>query len=188
MSRFLLAFIIISGIAVPQVQAQRYLPGMRGLQVIAGAVNGLNPKKGFHAGVAYSTYTKRADRWVFGIEYIEKRHSYKDMHIPQSQFTADAGYFLKFLSDRRKMFFVSVGASAVVGYETVNRNDRMLPDGATVNNGDAFLYGGAFTIEWEIYLTDRFVLLTNIRERLLMGSSVGKLNTQFGIGLKIIIN
>jgi hypothetical protein len=31
-------------------------------------------------------------------------------------------------------------------------------------------------------------LMANIRERLLSGSAVGKLNTQFGIGLKYIIN
>jgi len=40
----------------------------------------------------------------------------------------------------------------------------------------------------ETYLTDRLVLLTNARERFLMGSPVGKLNTQIGIGIKIIIN
>jgi hypothetical protein len=61
-------------------------------------------------------------------------------------------------------------------------------DGATINNKDAFLYGGALTLEAETYLTDRIILLVNVRERLLAGSSVGKLNTQFGLGLKFIIN
>jgi hypothetical protein len=161
---------------------------MRGLQVAAGAVNGLNPQTGFHVGMALSTYTKRADRWVFGVEYLEKRHLYKDLHIPQSQFTVDAGYYLKFLSDPRKTFFASVGASAMAGYETVNWNEKLLQDGATVGISDAFLYGGAITLELETYLTDRIVLLNNIRERFLMGSPVGKFNTQFGIGIKIIIN
>jgi hypothetical protein len=188
MSRFILALIVISGIAVPKVQAQRYLPGMRGLQCTAGTVNGFKPEEGFQAGVAFSVYTKRADRWVFGVEYLEKRHPYSDMFIPQLQFTLDAGYFLKFLSDRRKMFFISVGASAVAGYEIIYRGQKLLPDGATINNADAFLYGGAITLELETYLMDRIVLLVNVRERVLMGSSAGKLNTLFGIGLKIIIN
>jgi hypothetical protein len=182
-------FIIISlCIAVPELPAQRYLPGMRGLQVTAGTVNGLNPENSFHAGAAFSQYTKRAGRWVFGVEYLEKRHPYRNIRIPQSQFTADAGYYLKFLSDRRKTFFLSLGASAMAGYETVNRNSKLLSDGATINNRDVFLYGGALTLEAEIYLSDRIVLLVNVRERLLTGSSAGKFNTQPGIGIKYIIN
>jgi hypothetical protein len=182
-------FILISlSIAVPELPAQRYLPGMRGLQVTAGTVNGLNPENRFHAGAAFSQYTKRADRWVFGVEYLEKRHPYRNIRIPQSQFTADAGYYLKFLSGPRKIFFLSLGASAMAGYETVNWNSRLLADGATVNHGDAFLYGGALTLETEIYLSDRIVLLVNVRERLLVGSSTGKFGTQPGIGIKYIFN
>jgi hypothetical protein len=189
MKKALLFIIITLCTTVPELPAQRYLPGMRGLQLTAGTVNGLNPETGFHAGAAFSQYTKRADRWVFGVEYLEKHHPYRNIQIPQSQFTADAGYYLKFLSDRRKTFFLSLGASAIGGYETVNRNDKLLPDGATVlNNAGAFLYGGALTLEAEIYFSDRIVLLVNIRERLLTGSSAGKFNTQPGIGIKYIIN
>jgi hypothetical protein len=39
-------------------------------------------------------------------------------------FTVDAGYYLKFLSDWRKTFFLSLGASGVARYETINWNDR----------------------------------------------------------------
>ncbi|KAA6336103.1 hypothetical protein EZS27_015730, partial [termite gut metagenome] len=46
----------------------------------------------------------------------------------------------------------------------------------------------ALTLEAEVYLTDRVVLLANVRERLLAGSSVGKFNTQVAIGIKFIIN
>jgi hypothetical protein len=185
MKKAILFIIIAMCIAVPDfVSAQRYLPGMRGIQVTAG----LAVKDGFHSGIAFSTYTKRADRWVFGAEYLEKRHPYKEITIPQSQFTVDAGYYLKFLSDWRKTFFLSVGASAMAGYETVNWNNKLLSDGATINNADAFLYGGALTLELETYLSDRVVLLVNIRERLLAGSSVGKFQTQAGLGIKFIIN
>jgi len=172
----------------PNLSAQRYLPGMRGMQLTTGGVNALNLKKGYHWGVAFSQYTKRADRWMFGAEYLEKRHMYKDLSIPQSQFTIEAGYYLKFLSDSRKTFFASIGASGVAGYETINWNEKVLFDGATIRNKDAFLLGGALTLEMEIYLTDRFVLLASVRERILSGSSVGKLNTQFGIGIKVIVN
>jgi hypothetical protein len=63
-----------------------------------------------------------------------------------------------------------------------------LPDGATINNKDAFLYGGAITLETEIFVTDWLVLLANIRERTLAGSSVGLFNTQLGLGLRLIFS
>jgi hypothetical protein len=175
------------------VSAQRYLPGMRGIQFTAGTVNGLNVNAAsedfaFHAGVAMSTYNRRTDRWLIGMEYLEKRHIYSEKGIPQAQFTMEAGYYLKLFSDWRKMFFVSLGASALSGYETVNWDNKLLPDGATIDNKDSFLYGGALTLEMETYLSDRIVFLVNVRERLLGGSSVGNLNTQFGLGLKFIIN
>jgi hypothetical protein len=176
-----------------QAQAQRYLPGQKGLQFTAGTVNGfnLNPQSSdfaFHAGAAFSSYTKNGNRWVFGGEYLEKRYTYKDLSLPQTQFTAEAGYYLKFLSDGSKTIFFSLGLSAMAGYETVNWDKKQLSDGATINNKDGFLYGGALTLETEIYLSDWLVLLVNVRERLLGGSSVGLLNTQPGIGLKFILN
>jgi hypothetical protein len=186
--------IIVLRIAVPDfASAQRYLPGMRGIQFTAGTVNGLNfnvagEDFAFHAGVAMSACTRRADRWMIGMEYLEKRHIYNEKGIPQAQFSMEAGYYLKLFSDRRKIFSVSLGASALAGYETVNWNEKLLPDGATINNGDAFLYGGALTLEIENYLSDRTVFLVNVRERCLRGSSVGSFNTQFGLGIKIIIN
>jgi len=193
MKRILLLFIIICLIAVPEMSAQRTLAGQRGLQVTAGTVNGLNlntnsPDFAYHAELAFSQYVKNANKWVFGAQYLEKDYPYKSIRIPQSQFTVDGGYYLNFLSDAHKIFFMSVGASVVSGYETVNWNNKLLFDGATINNKDNFLYGGALTIEAEAYLTNRLVLVANARERYLEGSSIGKLNTLFSLGFKFIIN
>ena len=127
-------------------------------------------------------------RQVLGGEYLEKRYNYKDIKIPVQQFTAEGGYYLNFLSDRRKTFFLSLGLSALAGYETSNRDKKILPDGSTLLDKDCFVYGGALTLELEAYLTDRVVLLLNARERTLFGSDIGKFHTQVGVGVKFIIN
>jgi hypothetical protein len=176
-----------------QAQAQRYLPGQHGIQITAGTVNGLSLDEryehfGAHAGAAFSTYTKNGNRWVFGGEFLGKCHRYKSWCNPQMQFTADGGYYINVLSDRSKTIFCSAGLSALAGYETIRHNKKPLPDGATINNKDAFLYGGAITLETEVFITDWLVFLANIRERALAGSSVGLFNTQFGLGIKFIIN
>ena len=137
---------------------------------------------------AYSVYTKNANRWVIGGEYLHKKYDYKDMQIPVEQFTAEGGYYLKFLSDRRKTFFLSLGLSALAGYEVSNKSEKLLPDGSTLLDKDCFIYGGALTLELEAYLTDRVALLLNARERALFGSDIGKFHSQVSLGLKFIIN
>ncbi len=43
----------------------------------------------------------------------------------------------------------------------------MLYDGSKLLAKDAFIYGGAITLELETYVTDRIVLLASVRERAL---------------------
>ena len=125
-----------------RAHAQRCLPGMKGLQVTGGMADGVhwNSKSDFayYFGAALSTYTKNGNRWVIGGEYLEKHYPYKDLQIPVSQFTGEGGYYLNFLSDRKKTFFLSLGLSALAGYETSNWGDKLLPDGSTLTDKDGF--------------------------------------------------
>ena len=182
----------LSLLVVQQASAQRYLPGQKGIQVTGGFVDGftLDEKDGqaFYGGIALSTYTKNGNRWVFGGEYLQKSYEYKDMLIPLSQITAEGGYYVNFLSDRSQTLFFSVGISGMAGYETINWGEQLLFDGATITSEDNFLYGGAISFEVEIFLSDRFALLMNARERVLFGSDITKFHTQIGLGVKVIIN
>ena len=167
-------FIIVAAMLVlfgGQANAQRCLPGMRGIELRGGFTDGFGKPVDFYTGIAMSTYTKHANRWVVGAEYLQKSYGYRNMQIPRAQFTLEGGYFLKFLSDPSKTFFLSIGGSALAGYETVNWGDKQLPDGSLLTTKDAFIYGGAVTLELESYITDRIVLLASIRERCLWGSS-----------------
>ena len=187
MKKYLFMVVALLALSV-QAHAQRYLPGMRGVEFRGGFVDGIQKPLNYYLGVGLSTYTKNGNRWVFGAEYLNKQYTYKNMYVPKAQFTAEGGYYLKFLSDHSKIFFLSIGGSALAGYETSRWGDKLLPDGATLLNKDAFIYGGAITLEFETYLTDRMVLLMNVRERALFGSSIGTFHTQVGIGMKFIIN
>lgn len=186
-------FMIIASLALftGQAHAQRCLPKMQGIEVKANMADGFNPggnDGGYSLGAALSTYTKGGNKWVFGGEYLLKNQPYKEKKIPVAQFTAEGGYYLKVLSDARKMLFVYAGASALAGYETVNWGDKVLPDGALLRDKDAFIYGGALTLDVEFYVADRIALLANLRERCLWGNSTGHFHTQFGLGVKFIIN
>ena len=109
-------------------------------------------------------------------------------YIPAAQFTAEGGYYYNFLSDAKKVVFFYAGASALAGYETVNWGGKTLYDGARLNNKDAFVYGCAATLEMELYLVDFIALTASLRERFLWGGSMGVCHTEYGIGVKFIIN
>lgn len=190
MRRAIYMFIAVVSLALfsGQAYAQRCLPGMTGVELRGGFANGSKSPLNYYTGFAVSGYTKKANRWVAGAEYLLKNYEYRTISVPRAQFTAEGGYYLKFLSDPSKTVFLSIGGSALIGYEAVNWGDRMLPDGSRLLAGDAFIYGGALTLELETYITDRIVLLANVRERALWGSSLGVFTTQFGLGVKIIIN
>ena len=178
--------IIISSLALftGQAHAQRCLPKMQGIEVKANMADGFNlggNDGGYSLGAAISTYTKGGNKWVFGGEYLLKNQPYKEKKIPVAQFTAEGGYYLKVLSDARKMLFVYAGASALAGYETVNWGDKVLHDGAMLHDKDAFIYGGALTIDVEFYVADRIALLANLRERCLWGNSTGHFHTQLSL-------
>ena len=86
------------------------------------------------------------------------------------------------------MVFLYAGVSALAGYETVNWGKKTLYDGARLNNGDAFVYGCAATLDMEVYLADFIALTASLRERFLWGGSMGVCHTEYGIGVKFIIN
>ena len=185
--------IIIASLALfaGQAHAQRCLPGMQGIEVRANLSDGFKfggDDGGYSFGAALSTYTKKGNKWVFGSEYLMKDNPYKETKIPVAQFTAEGGYYFKVLSDARKIVFLYAGASALAGYETVNWGDRTLFDGSTLRDRDAFVYGGALTLDMEIYVADRIALLVNLRERCLLGGDTRKFHTQWGAGIKFVIN
>ena len=140
---------------------------MRGIGLKAG----LNEQDGYMLGATLSSYAKGGNKWVYGVEYLQTNHGYRNTTIPVAQFTAEGGFYYNFLSDAKKVVFFYAGASALAGYETVNWGEKTLYDGARLNNRDAFVYGCAATLEMELYLADFIALTASLRERFLWGGS-----------------
>jgi hypothetical protein len=179
-------------VLIDKTHAQRALPGMQGLQITGGMVDGIYSKdnsneSGYYFGVAMATYSKNANKWVFGAEYLRRNYPYEDGRIPVEQFTGEGGFYYNFLSSPGKAICFSIGASALAGYETINRGVKLFDDGSTLQNEDGFVYGGALTLEMESYITDRVVLLLHARKRALFGSSNSRFQFQVGTGIKIMI-
>ena len=108
---------LLSVLLAGRAEAQRCLPKMRGIGLKAG----LNEADGYVLGATLSSYAKGGDKWVYGVEYLRTNHDYRSTTIPAAQFTAEGGFYYNFLSDAKKTVFLYAGASALAGYETVNR-------------------------------------------------------------------
>lgn len=192
MKRFLFLLVASLTLFTGTAHAQRALPRMRSIELRGGMVDGFctsaSTDAGYYFGVAMSRYAKHADKWVFGVEYLSRYYPYKAGRIPMAQFTVEGGYHYRFFADPSHTFLFYIGGSAMTGYETVNWGDKRLYDGATIRNRDRFLYGGAVTLEVDAYLTDRIILSLSGRERVLWGTTTGHFHTQYGIGVKFIIN
>ena len=164
-ARVIILVALLSVLSMGRAEAQRCLPKMQGIELRAG----LNEADGYVLGAALSSYAKGGDKWVYGVEYLQTNHGYRSTTIPAAQFTAEGGYYYNFLSDAKKVVFFYV-------------------DGARLNNKDAFVYGCAATLEMELYLADFIALTASLRERFLWGGSMGVCHTEYGIGVKFIIN
>ncbi len=173
--------------------AQRNLPGMSAVEVRADMVNGFytgNSRNcGYNLGIFYSVIKgNNANTWSFGGEYLQTYKPYGEKgRIPVAQFTGEVGYNLHLLSDYSQTFHIYGGVSALGGYETVNWGKSVLSDGSTLHDGDNFIYGGALTLSADFYLSDKIALTANVKERFTFGSDVQIFHTQYGIGVKFII-
>ncbi|RHO71630.1 conjugal transfer protein TraO [Alistipes sp. AF48-12] len=175
-----------------ELSAQRCLPGQTGVQLGGGACGGFLLRDGygawsFHAELSVVRYVRKTRYWEFGVGYLRKDYPYREAMLPKEQFTAGAGYFVPIVHDRRDNFMAMTGVSGLLGYETVNRGEKRLYDGAALKNRNNFIYGGEITLSGEAYLCDRAVLLLMLRERIMGGSSVSCFHTLLGVGLRIMI-
>ena len=192
MRRYVYAWMILLTMAVSDAMAQRGLPGMSSVEFGMDMVDGFyggdrKDKTGYALHMTAQTYTKRGNKWTYGVELLRRNYPYRNGRIPLSQYTAEAGYAYNFYSSPEKLFFLSAGISGMLGYEAVNKGKRLLWDGASLSETESFLYGGALTLEAETYLTDRLVFVLRLRERILWGGSASLFHTGFGVGLRYIL-
>ena len=174
---------------VTSTHAQRLIPGQRGLQVSVGVPiteNKFFEKGDFICEMAMTINHKRANYWLFGLEYTKKNFAYREMLIPYETFVFEGGYILNLFSDASKTLFFNTGITAVADYETVNRGEKLLYDGATLLTQDCFAYGGAYHLVLEVYITDNLAFFVKGKYNVLWGSDVEMFRPSLQTGIRVI--
>ena len=169
-------------------QAQRLIPKQRGVEVVGGVplIKGekLFTGDNFGVGISLTRYLKKENYTFVGVEYEQQNMSYRDYNVKLKDALLQVGYMHPVLSDRGKNVLLYGGISALGGYEQLNEDKRLLPDGATLLDRSRFVYGGAVHGSVEVFLTDRVLFLVKAQGRFLFGTDVYCFRPAVSAGLR----
>ena len=172
-------------------QAQRLIPKQRGIEVVGSVplIKGEKLFKGdnFGVGISLPRYLKKENYTFVMAEYEQQNMPYRSYNVNLKDALLQVGYMHQILSDNGKNVFLYGGISALGGYEEINEDQKLLPDGATLLDRSRFVYGGAVHGSVEVFLTDRLLFLVKAQGRLLFGSDVHRFRPALSAGLRFNI-
>ncbi|MBB4801675.1 conjugal transfer protein TraO [Flavobacterium aquidurense] len=171
-------------IAITVTQAQRMLPKQKGLEISTGILSDNKIGNDYYINIGVTVNGKNGNYQLSALEYTHQYHNYKDLRIPQETYTAEGGYSLFLLGDTRKNITLNAAITGVVGYESINRGEALLYDGAKIVSEDNFIYGAGGRITFETYLSDRFVFILQGRTKVLWGTDLRQFRPSAGVGLR----
>ena len=169
-------------------QAQRLIPKQRGIEVL-GSIPLIKGEKlfagdNFGMGVSLTRYLSRENYTFVMGEYEQQNIPYRSYDVKLKDALLQVGYMHPVLSDRGKNVFLYGGISALGGYEQLNKDKKLLPDGATLLDYSRFVYGGAVHGSVEVFLTDRVLFLVKAQGRFLFGSDLHRFRPAVSAGLR----
>ena len=169
-------------------QAQRLIPKQRGIEVV-GSVPLIKGEKlftgdNFGVGISLTRNLKKENYTFVGVEYEQQNMPYRDYNVKLKDALLQVGYMHPVLSDRGKNVFLYGGISVLGGYEQLNEDKKLLPDGATLLDCSRFVYGGAVHGSVEVFLTDRVLFLVKAQGRFLFGTDVHRFRPAVSAGLR----
>ena len=170
------------------VQAQRLVSSQKGLEASASIpiVKGksLFKQDDFGLTLSLSHYLKRGKYTFVSAGYEQQALSYRSYQVPLRDYLVQMGYAHPLLSDKGKNVFFYLGASAVAGYEDINKGEKLLPDGAKLLDGSRWVYGAGLHTSVELFLTDRIIVGGKAQLRYLFNSDIHRLRPTLSLGLR----
>ncbi|WP_455082660.1 conjugal transfer protein TraO [Porphyromonas endodontalis] len=184
---FTMCVVMAMAFAVPS-HAQRLIPKQKGIEVVSSVplIKGekLFAKDNFGVGVSLTRYLKR-ENYAFALaEYEQQNMPYREYEVKLKDALLQVGYMHPILSDNGKNVFLYGGISALGGYEELNEDKKLLPDGATLLGCSRFVYGGAVHSSVEVFLTDKILFLVKAQGRFLFGTDVHRFRPALSAGFR----
>ena len=169
-------------------KAQRLITKQRGVEVV-GSVPLIKGEKflaadNFGMGTSLTRYLGHENYTFVMAEYEQQNMPYRSYNIKLKDALLQVGYMHPIVSDNGKNVFLYGGISALGGYEQLNEDKKLLPDGATLLDRSRFVYGSAVHGSVEVFLTDRVLFLVKAQGRFLFGTDVHRFRPVVSAGLR----
>ena len=143
--------------------AQRLIPKQRGIEVL-GSVPLIKGEKlfigdNFGIGILLTRYLKRENYTFVGVEYEQQNMPYRSYNVKLKDALLQVGYMHPILSDNGKNVFFYGGISALGGYEQLNEDKKLLPDGRHCSTVPALSMAVPCMARWKCSLRTGFSFL-----------------------------
>lgn len=171
-------------ISITMAQAQRMLLRQKGLEISAGTLSDENSSRNYYLNIGLTINGRNGNYKLWALEYTHQYNSYKVLRIPQETYTTEYGYCFFLFGDTYKNITLNVAITGVLGYESINRGEALLYDGAKILSEDNFIYGAGGRLSLETYLTDYFVLLIQGRTKAVWGTDLEQFRPSVGVGIR----
>nr|WP_298000678.1 conjugal transfer protein TraO [uncultured Flavobacterium sp.] len=171
-------------VAITVTQAQRMVPKQKGLEVSTGILSNDKIGNDYFIYIGMIVNGKNGNYQLWALEYNHQFQNYKDLKIPQETYSAEGGYSFFLLGDTQKNLTLNFALTGVIGYETINRGETLLYDGAKILTEDNFIYGAGGRLSFETYLSDRFVVILQGRTKVFWGTDLEQFRASAGVGLR----
>lgn len=171
-----------------QSSAQRLIPRQKAIEIYGGVPlakgQKMFAKEQLALGVGLQRYFSAANYAFLSVDYEAEHYDYKTYAVPCKDVYLQCGYMQPLVSDGGKNVFLYLGTAAVLGYEEVNDDKKVLPDGAALLDGSAFVYGAAVHTSIECFLSDKVLLTLKGQARYIFGTGLNKFRPAVSVGLR----
>ena len=183
MKKYILTFCLLF-IALSSVNAQRMIPENNGVEIGYSQLSNAKIGNDYAINLGLTINGKNGNYQLLNFEYSHHYYTYNTIQIPHETYTIEAGNSFFLLGDIRRTISLNLALTAVVGYETINRGETLLNDGAMILNEDNFIYGVGSRLTFETYLTDKFVFILKGQTKIVWGTDVEQFRPSVGIGMR----
>lgn len=177
-----ITFLVISFLMITMsIKAQSYANAFTGnIGIVQDGIGGV---------FSYNYFLDRHDFIEAGLLLTAANFKYVDgIKIPYNDVTLNLGYSKNVFWNYQNTFNVNIGAGGVFGYETVNKGDKELSNGAIIRSEPGFIYGAYIGVDLDYALTDQYSITLKLNEYYHANSNLGEFLPFVGIGVRYYVN
>ena len=139
--------------------------------------------------ISYNYFLDRHDFIDAGVLLTAANFKYVDgIKIPYNDFTFNLGYSKNVFWNYKNTLNVNISAGGLFGYETVNKGDKNLSNGALIKSKPGFIYGAYLGLDLEYSINDQLSAVLKANEYYHSNSTLGEFLPFIGLGVRYYVN